>query len=431
MDLNDFRSKVREVGLPLSSHFIVTITGSIGNGASNSPSTLSDISLMTDSVSIPGISLMTSEMRTFGEISETPYGVVYDPVQLSVVMDNLGTARKFIDDWSNQVFNRSDRTLGYLRDYARTVTIDLIDRSEDHNTVYSVTLHDAYPKTIDSIPLSHSGSDLVKVNITLSYRYWTSESGSPGAESILSGNGGITLSDDEVMQRFADVANKTTYGGADRSFDLRDWGTPEEFPTELGKYGTEISGSCGRAIQSVNKQLRDVRTNMPIQLVGENGENQTPSLINSMNNLTKDINSFGAGLTNLSKNLTNVMAPVAAISGAVGTMSGTLGAIDSTLGSLGIKPQFTKVRANLSATSAKLSQVTQLNGLPRNIQSVGANMTSMGTQFKKVSESFKNVPGSTQKLQDSLNKLGFNLEKQGNNTANGANNMQSYSDTHP
>lgn len=65
-ELNDFISLVRTKGLLTSSHFYVFIPN-VGE---------KDLMMLCDATSIPGMNLMTTETRIFGEITETPHSIL-------------------------------------------------------------------------------------------------------------------------------------------------------------------------------------------------------------------------------------------------------------------------------------------------------------------------------------------------------------------
>lgn len=158
-DFKEFISNLKAVGLPTASRFFVML-----------PDSNNTLCMLVDQCQLPGITIMTTEMRTFGESREAPYGVTYPPVQLSVILDNKAGATTYFDWWSKLVFDRETRTSGYYKDYAREVNIILTDKNDD--PIRKVTLIEAYPKTIGDIQLDYSNKDIIRLPITLAYRYW-------------------------------------------------------------------------------------------------------------------------------------------------------------------------------------------------------------------------------------------------------------------
>ena len=164
-DFKEFISNLKAVGLPTASRFFVLL-----------PNADTMLCMLVDQCSLPGISIMTTEMRTFGEVREAAYGVTYPPVQLSVILDNTVGATTYFENWSRLVFDRKTKTSGYytttrgIMGYAKDVSIVLTDK-EDY-PIRKIELIEAYPKTIGDIQLDYSNKDIIRLPITLTYRYW-------------------------------------------------------------------------------------------------------------------------------------------------------------------------------------------------------------------------------------------------------------------
>jgi hypothetical protein len=164
--LDDFRARIRTIGLPTGSHYQVEfLLGGIDGARA--------VSMLADQVTLPGLTIMTAEQRTFGEITESAYGISYQPVSLSIILDNEVAAKTFFDTWANSVFDRKTRTIGYYDDYIRDVRITLMDKAS--KPIYTVVLREAYPKTINDIQLDYASREILRVNVILTFKYWERE----------------------------------------------------------------------------------------------------------------------------------------------------------------------------------------------------------------------------------------------------------------
>ena len=72
----------------------------------------------------------------------------------------------------------------YYRDYARQLMInvekitpsgEMSTNPDEGKKVYSIKLMECYPKTIGAIQLDYANKDVMKLNVTLTYRYWIKE----------------------------------------------------------------------------------------------------------------------------------------------------------------------------------------------------------------------------------------------------------------
>ena len=164
-DFKEFIANLKAVGLPTASRFYVML-----------PNASNTLCMMVDQCSLPGLTLMTTEMRTFGEVREAPYGITYPPVQISAILDNSSKAKQYFDYWSNLVFDRKTRTSGYYKTsgttpgYARDIDIILTDKAD--TPIYKVRLFEAYPKSVSDIALDYSNKDIIRLQVSMAYRYW-------------------------------------------------------------------------------------------------------------------------------------------------------------------------------------------------------------------------------------------------------------------
>lgn len=157
--LNDFISSVKESGMANANRFFVEITGADRK-----------IGLFCDSAQLPGVQILSTPARTFGEVREVPYEVTYDSLPLTFYVDNNWEVVKFFNDWRATIFNPVTRTSGYYRDYVRDITITCYNKEEDRT--YGVQLQEAFPKSIGGINLDYNNKDIPKLSVNLQYLIW-------------------------------------------------------------------------------------------------------------------------------------------------------------------------------------------------------------------------------------------------------------------
>ena len=171
--LQNFISEVKNKGLMKNTHFGVLI---------NTPSVLMNVDIASagamkryimfcDSTSLPGTSLSTVDVTAYGEIREQPTQRIYDPVNLTFYVDVNFTIKKLFDLWINAIIDPTTRNHAYYNDYTTTVEIYVFDT--EHNTRYKVTLHECYPKSVGNIAMSYGSDGIMKLDVTMQYRYYT------------------------------------------------------------------------------------------------------------------------------------------------------------------------------------------------------------------------------------------------------------------
>lgn len=172
-NLNQFITAIKVAGLQKQNRFAVNIyRGSIGTQSAGSPNADSRfISLMADSVTVPGMNFSTAPVFTFGEPREVVYNRNFDPVQMTVYGDREMTTRQYFDEWQRSVMNPNDRTTSYYADYIRQVEILHLDQADNIN--YKLTLHEVYPKAIAPYDLGNETNTVLRISVQLQYKFYT------------------------------------------------------------------------------------------------------------------------------------------------------------------------------------------------------------------------------------------------------------------
>lgn len=170
--LQEFISAVNSRGLARENRFLVTFDRGI-------PDELRFVQLFCDTASLPGVNIASTPATTYGETREMPYSRTFNEIQLSFYLDADMSIKKFFDDWKDAVINPITRSPGYYNDYTRTVRVQLVDFQADNEgkdmIPYTVVLWEAWIKSIGDINLNTSGTSIIKLPVTLNYKYWTSE----------------------------------------------------------------------------------------------------------------------------------------------------------------------------------------------------------------------------------------------------------------
>lgn len=170
--LNEFISNIKSEGLMRTSRFAVTMQPprSLGNSVKD----LRKILLYCDSINLPGINLETSLAKTYGEYREMPFNKLYDNVNLSFYVDNSMNVKRMFDSWMGAIQNPTTRNFNYYKDYTTDITIEVFDVADKSR--YQVVLYQCYPKTLNPVTMDYSAKDVMKMTVSINYKYWISSS---------------------------------------------------------------------------------------------------------------------------------------------------------------------------------------------------------------------------------------------------------------
>jgi hypothetical protein len=171
-NLEQFISTVKN-GMQMSYNFDVQFTGPAASEAR-------DLSLLCEEVTVPGMSLASNTVFTYGEPREVVYNRVFEPANFTFLVDINSTALTFFKSWMDKIINPNTRLVSYYNDYVGSVAIKHLNNgrlisagnNSEKQETYEVTLVDAYPKAIQSYTLSNNTKDILRYSVTMQYKYW-------------------------------------------------------------------------------------------------------------------------------------------------------------------------------------------------------------------------------------------------------------------
>jgi hypothetical protein len=174
--IKDFVSEIKRGAVARTNRFAILFTPPVAVDAKGTPtnpdySSLRKILLFADSVQLPGVNFSTIQNRAYGEFREVPYEKLFDNINMSFYVDQDLKVKKLFDQWINGIQNPRTRTFNYYNNYTTNMVIEVQDLND--KTRYEVVLHECYPKTMSSIQLDASNKDVMKLQVSMQYKYWT------------------------------------------------------------------------------------------------------------------------------------------------------------------------------------------------------------------------------------------------------------------
>ena len=201
--LDKFIAGVKVGGIARTNRYSVILTPPESLPVAGSNNGLQLILLFCDQVQVPGLNISTNQNRTFGEFREVPYEKLYGDVQLSFYVDNNLSVKRLFDDWMGLIQNPYTRTFNYYKNYTTSMSINIED-VEDRKR-YEVKLFECYPKTISAIQMDYASKDIMKLQVTMQYKYWKTENfevsdpSQSGAQKLIQTAGGQKTSRDPFI----------------------------------------------------------------------------------------------------------------------------------------------------------------------------------------------------------------------------------------
>lgn len=158
-----------------------------GGGLSNLINDPRDISLLCESVQMPGRSLSTIENTTNKQTTKFPYTFIDTEVRMSFILTNDYYARNLFETWYESIFNVEKYKVGYKNDYSTDVIIQQLNSK--NIPVYGVKLEKAYPIEVSPIELNNtSENEYARLTVAFAYDKYVNEN---ALESTLSAVGSV------------------------------------------------------------------------------------------------------------------------------------------------------------------------------------------------------------------------------------------------
>ena len=138
--------------------------------------TLGKLNLNCYNASIPGLSIASTD-KDIGYRS-VAYQKLYDDVLFSFYCSHDLSELEYMQDWMKMISNPDDNRLGYYDHYVSDIHIFNLSKegnskgSEDNKKTLTTTLIDAYPKKIDPIQLDYASTDIMRLTVSFTYRYY-------------------------------------------------------------------------------------------------------------------------------------------------------------------------------------------------------------------------------------------------------------------
>lgn len=127
-----------------------------------------DISLLCQSVDLPGRQITTIDYIAEKQQVPIPYTVINEDVTMKFLMTNDYAMKNMFDNWISGVIDMDSYTVGYKKDFTTDVIIQQLN--QNNIPVYGVKLENAFPTTLSSIALdSTSENTISELTVTLSY----------------------------------------------------------------------------------------------------------------------------------------------------------------------------------------------------------------------------------------------------------------------
>lgn len=133
-----------------------------------------DISILCESVQLPGRQITTIDYTAERQAIKVPYGVINEDVTMSFILTNDMFMKKLFDAWLTGIMDIDRYRVGYKKDFTTDIIIQQLN--QQNIPVYGVRLENAFPITVNAVNLDSNAENTVqKLSVTLSYENYVPE----------------------------------------------------------------------------------------------------------------------------------------------------------------------------------------------------------------------------------------------------------------
>jgi hypothetical protein len=181
--LTDFYERIRSQGLAVNNKFYVNIilnSNLLQTNLNWNPAVQKRMSVNCQSASIPSKSISTAEFKAYGPSIKVPYNTTFQPIEISFFVGTDMFERYFFDAWMQNIQDPKSRDMNYYNEYISDIEIfvmpKFIDSFEDvlknADSIFKITLKEAYPVTVTPIILNNGSTQYLTVNVEFNYKYY-------------------------------------------------------------------------------------------------------------------------------------------------------------------------------------------------------------------------------------------------------------------
>lgn len=201
-DIEIFKSVIdRNKGLAKPNRFFVSLVPPLA--VERNLQIMNNIEFFCEAVNLPGIVLQTSDNRryTYGPIEKRPFGVMVEPLRMTILADQAGNMWKFFHNWVNYIIPHTlkggiDNVVGtdikstgasypyeveYKDNYITDIAIyhlpenyKATEQQDPYNSCITRTIcRDAFPSAVSDIQLAWSDDNSIAVfQVQMEFLEW-------------------------------------------------------------------------------------------------------------------------------------------------------------------------------------------------------------------------------------------------------------------
>ena len=190
--VNEFSSQLNRRSVAKQSNFDAFITFPARMAFPvGTASAVNQLRFRVDSAELPGRSIQTTQGKPYGNglTHKFGYDVTYPEVTVSIICGDDLAEKSLFTAWQSLVIGKHatnapyqrNMRIGYYSDYVSQVEIN--QYTEQGDLAYSVTLVEAFPVIVNSMPLSWASEEVHRLTVQFTYLHFVENTTPPSQSS--------------------------------------------------------------------------------------------------------------------------------------------------------------------------------------------------------------------------------------------------------
>lgn len=166
-------SNIMDNGFLTTNRYVAEIQ--LPKGMADEGASVPNLMIRCQSVTVPGRNLSTVGYRIYGPARQMPYEILYGgEITLTYIMSRDMRERGFFEKWMGKVVDNNNYKVGYYDDFAGTLAIHVLDRSDQLS--YISLVEETYPKMIGDLSFANDReNEYLTQEVTFAFRKYTSQ----------------------------------------------------------------------------------------------------------------------------------------------------------------------------------------------------------------------------------------------------------------
>jgi len=172
--LDAFKGEVLGKGNASENRFDMTVTSPMCLAGTSWIQYAQAANIRIESVQFPALHIITKQRHTFGASAPMPVAADYGGEQgitVTYLCDRNMKIKGMFDAWISSIVDTSSQTVAYPDTYTTKIELSQLDRAD--MVVYTVSLTDAFPKTVSTMNANQHSSEFQRFQVTYGYRKWS------------------------------------------------------------------------------------------------------------------------------------------------------------------------------------------------------------------------------------------------------------------